>query len=246
VRLALVALFLAIVGRSAEAGPCVSAGACASYEYPALADNTVLPRGPTVALNVKDRVLSGTQEQDSATPLPVIAKIAGKRVPITVKDVHSRGGIIRFIRINSRRKGILQILGKLWRYAPEIEAIGTYRIADAPKVGTPTLTISPAMDPVHRQTSVALGIDAPAIAFTFTWRRDDKDTWHTETLEASSDGDGHSIAFIDDDLCGDGCLDTGVDAKLTATLTTGRTVAIAVPAPLVAPSQRDSQKPTNP
>jgi hypothetical protein len=234
VRLAVFTLF-ALAVRTAEAGPCVSAGNCADYEYPALADDAVLPPSPTVAINVKDRVLSGKQDKGSATPLPVRATIDGRRVPITVKDVKSRGGIIRFIRVNSRRKGILRILSKLWRYAPEIDVMGTYRIAAAPKVDKPTLTIERGFEPHHSGTSVALAIDATAIAFTFTWRRDEKDTWHTETLEASSDGEGHSMAFIDDALCGSGCLDTGIDAKLTATLASGRRVSVPMPSPLKQP-----------
>jgi hypothetical protein len=233
VRLALAIAVALASGTAAEAGPCVEAGACASYEYPALADDTVLPPRPTVAINVKDMIVAGEQQKDTANPLPVIAKIDGKRVPITVTDVHSRGGLIRFIRVNSRRKGILQILGKLWRYAPDIEVIGTYRIAGAPKAAAPTLTSERAMGPRHGRTSAELEIDAAAIAFTFTWRRDETDPWHTEILEAASDGDGHSMTFVDEALCGDGCLASGIEATLSARLTNGRSVAIEVPKPLI-------------
>ena len=128
-KLALTALGLVLAVRTANAGPCVQMGSCASRQAASPDDGATLPIGPTITIIVHDASYAGTIARNTAKPFPVKATINGKRVPIAIKDVRTSTGISRSVRILSQRTGQLDIWTRRWRGSTEAEVIATYTVA---------------------------------------------------------------------------------------------------------------------
>lgn len=239
------AIALGALSHPVEAGPY-----CGRLDTFAPADEATLPVSPTIAMHVEDAYYNGRREKN-AKPPRFHATIDGKRVTVTTRDKDTADGLVRFIKINSKRTGKLE----LWTrnpYDKSTSVAATYTITkDWMEPATASANVSRVLDTrlgPYRWLGhqAAVRVDVPAIAFTVRWRRDDKSRWQTSTVPASINSDmvheptyaraphwGASEALIGQRMCGMintvplADLEHGIDVKLTATLPNGRTIDVA-------------------
>lgn len=234
-------LLLAAASSTVHAGPyCGSDGAFAP------AESATLPLAPTLAFNVEDKYYDG-KRRSKASVTAIRATIDGKTVAISTRDVRAVDGVIRFIKIQSRKAGKLELW--VWnRYSQGSELAGSYTIAkDWTPPASATVKVRRDRDtrlgPYRRIGELAaLSVDIPAIAFTLRWRRDHDDAWRVRPLPAAIEND-RSEARLGQTMCGMvenipfEFLERGIEVELTAKLPDGRELAVTdgLPNPLVIP-----------
>jgi hypothetical protein len=247
-KLAAVALMLIVTARSAEAGPW-----CGGFDWFAPAKETVLPVSPLIAQNIDDTYYGGDRDHKNK-PQAFIATIDGKRVTYKTQDVRTKEGVIRLIRITSKKTGTLELRTVEPAFDEKHYLLASYTISkDAPAIEAPSISISHGQDTrisVYNRIGelAVLRTDAPAVMFTLRWRRDADDEWRVRPLEAWIDYEiQKSEAHVGGSMCGMvenvpvAFLEKGVEAELTAKLVDGRDVAIELPKPFVMPPREPGQ-----
>ena len=214
-----------------------------------------LPPSATIAAFLEDRYVGGellghatraTRNGAYEGTTPPIGKykatINGKRVKITTKDVVVADGIVRFITINSRKLGQLQ----LWTKEPWEQretAVATYDVVAA-KDSKATVKLSPVVvgPGQDRRMSVYKFVgnfaeltlpDVPAIVLRLRWRTSASTAWHLLTLpirSESRDNKQLQVAWLGEVVCGmtrniaAAKLLVGIEAEVSAQLVDGSVV----------------------
>lgn len=238
------AILVGALTRPVEAGPY-----CGMLNTFAPASEAQLPISPTIALHVEDAYYNGRRERN-AQPHAFYATIDGKRVAVTTMDKDTADGLVRFIKVKSKKAGKLE----LWTrdpYSKETSVAATYTITKDWTAPTSASAVVSRMRDTRLGPykwlghAAAVRVDVPAIAFTLRWRADDTKRWQTSTIPAAINDDmeyepyrraaqwGASQALIGQRMCGMintvplPTLERGIEVQVTATLPNGRTIAIA-------------------
>jgi hypothetical protein len=226
-----IAIAVVLLGvRAAHAGPWCGDGG----EF-APASGTTLPVAPTLAFALEDRYYGKSRRS--------IARIAGIRatidgMPVSIKAVDVRGfdGAIRLVKIESTKRGRLDMY-----FGDDLRA--TYSIVDGWQAPRPTASVVREVTPdgPYRQsaTRAVIRVDVPAIAFVARWRRDRVDDWRVRPLPASGLGE----VRLGQTMCGAvenvplAFLERGIELELIAKLPDGRDVPIVdgLPVPFAIP-----------
>jgi hypothetical protein len=255
---------IGLIGQTsrAEAGPYCGF----SYQL-APADGTTLPIAPTIALFTEHGYYGGKRKK-RAKPLAVRGMLDGKPVKLTTRDVQTVDGVIRFLKITSKRPGKLEIWSPRTKQDPAT-VIATYTLIKDWTAPTPSATVAPVQDQrlePYRYIghAAAVRVALPATSFELEWRAEAGATWTALTLPAhvnddqSDDGNapigdrrkpaahfGHAEAWLGERMCGmvetvpRAALEKGVEVRISATLPDGTTVEIDVPDPVKLPHKPD-------
>lgn len=230
-------LLVAAISHRAEAGP-----SCGNLAMFGPSEAAVLPPGPTIAFGLEDSYYGGKRKA-RARPKKVTATIDGKPVGLRVRDVSMGDGVLRFLTVQSKRAGKLE----LWMYDPYTQGLvnaATYTIAEtteSPTAATGTLrrTTDRRLGPYrYIGEQLAISVDVPAIAFSLRWRSP-KGAWKTRMLPVNVEND-QSEARLGATICGmsrnlpAGVLEAGIEVELTAFLPDGKKLVVGdLPNPVV-------------
>lgn len=246
-RALLVVLLVCAAHPAAEAGP--YCGGAAQFGP----EGGELPPGPTLAFGTED-VYYRRKRQERARPMTLTATIDGKRVGLRTRDVSLGDGVLRFVTVQSKRTGKLE----LWTIGSQSKvrvSVAEYVITDRAELPTKaTGTVRRARDStldlyrLGRATQLAIRVDVPAIAFSLRWRTP-KGAWKQRMLAVTTD-EGHTEARLGETICGLSenvpmdVLAAGIEVDLTALLPDGTKLPVGgLPNPLVMPERKDGDEP---
>lgn len=240
----LLAWVLVVVGllhaRAASASsPCVQQGGMAPHAAVVLP-----PRPQLVAFDT--RYLHGAK---------LVARIGGKRVPITTEEIKAEPFELVRIQIESSAVGTLKIYRLMTDSSSRSKRakehlIGKYRIDAKAKLPEALTATTRRMTVAFRHTTsreqydalvLDLGEAAPATLATVRLRRDDKAPWQTLAVPVLPGDlfDPHSVARLGELGCGANfsvaALEQGVELEAEVALVDGTTRPLAVPRRLVLP-----------
>lgn len=237
-----------LIALPAGEAPRASAGPwCGGHTGWAPAPSSTLPRRP--------RIVFWRQDTRSGARLPRIgvrATIGGARVEVATRDVRAGDVTLRFIEVRSDAAGELRLdlddEGVVVHDRHEAHGIpheaATYTIGPWARP-RPTATIGryhlpKATARTAHFAGLAVGVDAPAIAFAVRWRRDAASAWRSLTLPAVWH-EGLATARIGQTECAAddvplALLERGIELELTATLPDGTTARVeGLPGRVVVP-----------
>lgn len=229
VAVALSASFLTTLERRAHA-----ASACSNGEGWALPAGATLPTHPRVIYYFDSHHTTGASQPT------ITATIDGKTVPAKLSFTSAAPYSLAVVEVESDKAGKLVLTwGEATQangYFQPYQRTANYTISTKLKLPTETKGTASRFHRAYRHSTVheeddglEVRIDAPAIAFTARWRRDNTQAWNTVELTANTT-DNHQVARLGALGCNanfqTSTLEAGIDLELDAMLPDGKKIKV--------------------